>query len=601
MELISLNLPNPPNFESRRGAEKRDGSLENPAVPLTWPVELEQDGLFGPTSDAGVRVSELTALQSAIVYACVRVRAETMGQMPLNVFEHIEKNGEPAVRLASEHLVQELVYSQPNPFMSAPVWRETMQTCLDLYGNAYSVIERDGVNRPIALWPRNPKKVTPFIARFDDPARPDELWYCDETGTPESLNGTSTPKMEWWPAADMIHFVGMTFDGIVGLSPIKYFMKQTIGLAQAAEKYGARFYANNGRPGGLLINKSGQKMDEPAKKNMRDSWQEAQAGRNQGRPAVLTGDWTWVPLTVPADEMQFLQTRKLQNEQICGMLRVPPHKAGIMERSTNNNIEHQSIEFIRDNMGPVINKWQVELTNKLLPAPPTGRNAARKFFIKFDTSELLQGDFKSLVDALSVSQLSGSYSVNEARRKLGMNPIGPEGDVHTVQSQLTTLENLAAQAEAAKAQAKKTIDDIKNGVTPPSPALPAEPDAAEPDATDIAARYSILFQDAFNRVCKREKRDSEAISQAFLPLLRTVAEDANSMAAQLCRTSGLPEGAIADIVQDQVKTMGKRAEEWKGTDRTYVTEACKEEMQKAFKALRIAVYKEVAVQKAKEE
>ena len=43
-----LNPPSP-SAPAVASAEERSGSLENPAVPLAFPVELEMDGLFGPT------------------------------------------------------------------------------------------------------------------------------------------------------------------------------------------------------------------------------------------------------------------------------------------------------------------------------------------------------------------------------------------------------------------------------------------------------------------------------------------------------------------------------------------------------------------------
>ena len=458
---------------------------------------------------------------------------------------------------------------------------------LTLFGNAYSVIERDNANRPIGLWPRNPKKILPVVVKFDDPQKPDELWYKDSTGIKEGEG-----RDMWYPARDMIHLVGLTLDGIIGLSPIKYFMKNAIGLAIAAEQFGARFYANNGRPGGVLVYK-GAKLDPTQKQNIKDSWQEAQAGKNQGRPAVLTGDWDWKEMNIAPEEAQFLATRTFQKNEIAGMFRVPPHLIAELARSTNNNIEHQSLEFVKFCLEPQIAKWQSELTYKLLQPPDKGRNAARKFFVKFDTSEMVMGDFKTTMDALSVGLLNGTYSVNEARKKLNLNSIGPEGDEHTVQSQLTTLEALAALAKVDKAQSKQDVKDIKAGKT----AAPDPNEAGDQtddylgDGSNDGSRYSPLFTDSFNRVCVREKRDSEAVSKAFEPLLTTIAADLNTRAKKEFRAAGLSIEDISKVVKDQVAAMTKRAADWKENTG---------ELERVYRSVRVAVFKEVAVQKAKE-
>jgi HK97 family phage portal protein len=595
-KLISLNLPAPP-FEARRAnpIEQRDGSLENPAVPLAWPVELEMDGLFGPTTDAGVRVSELIAMQNATVHACVRVRAESIGQLPLNVFERVQVNGVDGVEIAYENPIHDLLHHRPNPFMTSHTFRETMQACLDLFGNAYAVIERDNATRPIALWPRNPKKIKPIVVKYDDPNKPDELWYTDDTGIKDGEGRT-----RFWPAADMIHIVGLGLDGLVGLSPIKYYMKNAIGLAIAAEQFGARFYANNGRPGGVLIYK-GVKLDPTQKQNIKDSWQEAQAGKNQGRPAVLTGDWDWKEMSIAPEEAQFLATRTFQKNEIAGMFRIPPHMIAELSRSTNNNIEQQSLEFVKYCLEPQIAKWQSELTYKLLQPPAVGRNAGRKFFVKFDTSEMVMGDFKTTMDALSVGLLNGTYSVNEARKKLNLNSIGPDGDEHTVQSQLTTLEALAALAKADKAQSKQDVKDIKAGKSASTPAPNTEGgDQPDDNFDNDGSRYSTLFGDAFNRVCTREKRDSDVVSKAFEPLLATIANDIATHAKNEFHAAGLTSEDVSKIVADQITAMTKAASEWKADSTNGFGNDAVGVRKRVVRSLRVAVFKEVAVQKAKE-
>jgi HK97 family phage portal protein len=586
--LTLLNLPDPPAPPAETRSEKRDGSLENPAIPLNWPVELEMDGLFGPTSDAGVRVSPLIASQQATVHACVRVRAESMAQLPLSVFEKVKVNGVEGVEVAEDHPVHDLIHHRPNPFMSSHVFRECMQMCLDIHGNAYAVIERDNANRPLYLWPRNPDKITPCI-KVNDGNEPDEMYFMDETGTKEN-----PASIQFWRSDQMLHLVGLGFDGIRGLSPIKYFMKNAIGLALAADQFGARFFANNGRPGGLLVYK-GSKLDPKTKEDIKNSWQEAQAGKNTGRPAVLTGDWDWKQMQIPANEMQFLETRKFQMSQIAGMYRVPAHMIGDLSRSTNNNIEHQSLEFVKYCLQPQITKWQSELTFKLLQSPDKGRNAARKFFACFDTSEMVMGDFKDTMSALSVGLLNGTYSVNEARKKLNLNSIGPEGDEHTVQSQLTTLEALAALATVTAAQSKQDIKDIKAGKTAaPDPAPnPNEEGGDQPDDNlGDGSRYALMFQDAFNRVCIRERRDPETVSNVFKPLLTTVANDLMGIAQREFKAAALPIEIVSKVVADQSAGMAKRAEEWK-------SETSDGELAKAVRSLRVAIFKEVAVQKAK--
>jgi phage portal protein BeeE len=56
----------------------------------------------------------------------------------------------------------------------------------------------------------------------------------------------------------------------------------------------------------------------------------------------------WVQTGMSNTDAQYLESRKFQNQQIYSLYRMPPHKVGELERSTNNNIEHQALEYVTD-------------------------------------------------------------------------------------------------------------------------------------------------------------------------------------------------------------------------------------------------------------
>ena len=86
------------------------------------------------------------------VYACVRVIAETVASLPLNVFEATDKGGVKAL----EHPLQRLLHDEPNPEMTSFIWRETMLSHLLLWGNSYCQILRTGRNGIVGLYPLLP-------------------------------------------------------------------------------------------------------------------------------------------------------------------------------------------------------------------------------------------------------------------------------------------------------------------------------------------------------------------------------------------------------------------------------------------------------------
>ena len=110
--------------------------------------------LFG-RSNAGKRVTDKTALQHIVVYACVRVLSEAVAQLPLHVYRYTD-NGKERV---PQHPLYFLLHDQPNPEMTSFVFRETLMSHLLIYGNAYAQIIRNGRNEIIGLYPLMPDKM----------------------------------------------------------------------------------------------------------------------------------------------------------------------------------------------------------------------------------------------------------------------------------------------------------------------------------------------------------------------------------------------------------------------------------------------------------
>lgn len=180
-------------------------------------------GFFFGNSSAGRTVNERTAMQTAVVYACVRVIAETVASLPLHVYCFAERGQERAYG----HPLYPLLHDAPNPEMTSFVFRETLLTHLLLWGNAYAQIIRDGRGRVAALYPLLPDRMT-----VDRNLAGDLYYQYNKDGVPHTLG-----------VNDVLHIPGLGFDGIVGYSPIAV-ARNAVGLSIAAEEYGSRFFAN---------------------------------------------------------------------------------------------------------------------------------------------------------------------------------------------------------------------------------------------------------------------------------------------------------------------------------------------------------------------
>lgn len=511
--------------------ELRSDPLNNPGVPLSSPA-LWQWLTGGEPTAAGETVNEQNALQISTVYVCVTFIAQAIASLPLEIWEYISGGREKAVDRDDFYLLA----TEPNPEMSAFTYKENQVGCLALTGNCYAQIERNGVDRPVAFWPLNPFKTKPV--RINN-----RLAYQTSDGMP--LGQTRIIQAE-----DMLHVPLFTIDGIVGLSPVGL-MRQSLGLAKATEKFGARFFGNGSRPGGVVFNK-GPKPSAPAQQEIVESWNQHQGGTNQGRTAFLFGgEWDYKQIGLSPEDSQFLATRQFQRAEIAAMYHLPPHYAGDTSRLSGNNAEQQNLQVVIDTLRPYLARIENEYVRKLMP---TQGRKANLYFISFDVSERLRGDFKTQQEGFAAGVQWGWFSPNDVRRKLGENPGPKELDVYRSPVNMQSAKTLLST---------ESIQDQPVGADPN--ADPGQQDDAAPTPAErkllgvYAASFSGLYSRAFRRLCACNRRDSADIQGTIRPVLRGVAD----LALEMHNAPAEGREAIADGLVDEVlKGMDKRAAKW---------------------------------------
>jgi len=371
--------------------ERQTGTLQNPPE---WLYSL----LGGSKTAAGVSINSETALAHAAVFACSKVLSESVASLPLELFL---STGQETKVLTTDARYP-LVNSEPSTLYTSFDFRAVAMMHLCLYGNFYADILRDGNRRPMELRVIDPRNVLPEL----DPDG--GLWY--------KINGRRMPVRP----RDILHIKGLSTDGIIGRSPIQVF-KETIGLGIATTETQGSLWKNGMLTMGYL--KHPAKMTTEQVADIKENFKINHAGRaNAGKMPVLQGGMEYVPLTLKPSDAMFIETAKLSRQDICSIYRVPPHMIGDLERSTNNNIEHQSLEFVRDTLRPILKNWEQELNRKLL----FDNEKAAKFF-RFNVDALLRGDTKSrgeyFTRALGSVSSPAWMTPNEVRLMENMNPV----------------------------------------------------------------------------------------------------------------------------------------------------------------------------------
>ena len=382
----------------------------------SWPF------FFGRTP-AGKNVNEFTAMQTTAVYACVRILAESIAGLPLHVYEY-RGNGKERV---PQHPLYFLLHDSPNPEMTSFIFRETSMIHLLLWGNAYSQILRDGMGRVIGLYPLLPNRMS--VERNEH----NEIVYIYTPMSDENPYAKSGKQITL-SREEILHIPGLGFDGLVGYSPIAM-AKNAVGMTLACEEYGSSFFANGARPGGVLEHPG--VLKDPSK--LRESWQSVYGGTsNTGKVLVLEEGVKYQQIAIPPEEAQFLETRKFQIDEIARLYRVPPHMIGDLEKSSFNNIEQQSLEYVKYTLNPWVVRWEQSLQKALFTS-----SEQHRYFVKFNVDGLLRGDYQSRMQGYAIGRQNGWLSANDIREMENMNPIADEegGNYYLINGNMTKLKD----------------------------------------------------------------------------------------------------------------------------------------------------------------
>lgn len=356
-------------------------------------------GSLGPSS-AGVAVTQDTALRISTVWACATLISEAIGSLPLITYRRTADGGKER---ATNHPLYELLHDTPNGGrQTAPEFVALLQMWALLRGNGYARI-RSGPRGPVdSLEVLSPDWCWPDLAtdgtlryRVHDPL----------TGRQEIVNSD-----------DILHLKGPSLDGIWGLSVIAH-ARTSLGLTIAAEEYGARFFGQGARPGGILT--TDQQLKEATVKRIGEQWQELFGGvGNSHKTAVLEQGITYQPVAMTMEDAQFLATREFEVSDIARWFRVPEPLIGITSKGTvwGTGIESMGNHFLTYCLLPWLNRWESIIRAKLILAPQT-------YFAEFLVDGLLRADTATRYAAYAVGRNWGWLSVNEVRAHENMNPI----------------------------------------------------------------------------------------------------------------------------------------------------------------------------------
>mgnify|MGYP000373199529 CR=1 FL=1 len=406
---------------------------------------------------AGVSVTAQTAMKYPPYWRAVNLISSDVAKIPLHLYQAGDGNRTRAV----EHPGYPLLRRNPNEYQTAGVFKKTLQFHKLHFGNGYAYISRDRNAKPLDMTILSPTDTVPVMTERG-------LFYTTNIGS-EQLK---------FPARDVFHLKGLSFDGLIGYSVIDL-MADALGLGIAAREYGARFYGQGSNASGILMIPGNVNKD--VAKNIIKDWNEmATAMTRAHKVAVLQGGVTWQPTTIDPQKAQAIETRQFEVREVSNITGVPPHKLGDDTRTSHNSLENENQSYLDDCLDHHLCNWEEEAGDKLLTEQ---EKADDSHYFEFNRAALLKTDIKTRFEVYNIARGIGVYSANDIRRKENEEPIGEQGDVYLVPANMFNAQDVA---------------DGKH--TPP------DPNADPKQAADMAEK---LKQKA--KACKRLRIANESL------------------------------------------------------------------------------------------
>lgn len=375
------------------------------------------------------------SIQEVTYFTCLKVLAETMGKLPLKLYQSEPMGGRKRAETNDAGL--RALYERPNPYMTPATFWSTVEVMCQHYGNAYVYIDRQyvkngryGGRSSATYWIMDSSCVTVLMDDAGIFGGAGKLYY--------RYSNPDTGKQYVFSADDVMHFkTWLTWDGIIGKS-VRDILKTTIKGANEAQGYLNRLY-EGGLTASSVLQYTGELNDDMRTK-LEKHYNDVLTGtKNAGKVVALPVGLTLSPLNMKLTDSQFYELKKYTALQIAAAFGVKPNQINDYEKSSYANSESQQLAFLVDTMLFRINQYEQEINWKVL----TDEQRAQGLFFKFNERALLRTNFNDQMNGIVNAVQTGIYTPNEGRALVDL-PGKEGGDVLIVNGTYVPLTEVGA-------------------------------------------------------------------------------------------------------------------------------------------------------------
>nr|WP_240977440.1 phage portal protein [Planctomonas sp. JC2975] len=291
-------------------------------------------------------------------------------------------------------------------------WRWTFST-YEVFGEAFwykqrANIAKDSFGRTVQsgpvvnLLPMHPSRVA--VHRKED----GQVEYIFTLGV-------ASAGILYAPEEDVVPFLRYNPENLMrGLSRLEP-LRSTLLNEDAARRANASWWLRGARPSAVITHPG--ELSATAQDRLKAKFDAAHGGvDNMAGTVVLEEGMTLVAMQLNAEEMQYIESRKMNLQEACMVFDVPPPVVHILDHATFSNITEQMRSMYRDTMSPRLEDMESVIDYALLPEffAPGARET------EFDMTEVLRGDFETRADKAVTLRQSGIFTGNQALEIVGM-------------------------------------------------------------------------------------------------------------------------------------------------------------------------------------
>ncbi|OBG71335.1 MULTISPECIES: phage portal protein [unclassified Mycobacterium] len=209
-------------------------------------------------------------------------------------------------------------------------------------------------------------------------------------------------------------------DTMRGLSRLEA-LRSTLMNEDSSRRATASWWKRMGRPSFAL--KLDGKLDPKGKERLRQQFEQQYSGStNVGGVMVLENGTEVTPLQLTAEEMQYIESRRFNREEVCTVFDMPPAALQIMDHATFSNITENMRSVYRDTMAPHIEEFESALDTHV------GSEFNGDKYARFAVDSVLRGDFEKRALAHAQLVMAGIEKPAEARPSFDLDDAGPIAD-----------------------------------------------------------------------------------------------------------------------------------------------------------------------------